>query len=515
MTNKKKEVRRTYVGPIVMVIIMTISVMIVTSLLSLFGFNAQKAVVVTTKYADIPYTIEMTMTIVKNIFSLDGLKFLISNVVFNFGLFEPLMLFIIILMSYSLAESSGLFKNVFHRLKKTKINKLNFMLLLVSIISSFFGEYSYIIMLPLAAVIYKHSRKNPILGIIIAFIGITIGSGAGLIFNYNDVLLGIKTEMAANVGRNNSYVHNVSSTLFITLSSTILLSFFGTKVIEHFLLPKINNHVEAEEELEEPKVKEAGLISLIFFIVMILIFIYSIIPGLPGSGFLLDMNQETYMQKLMVKGSPFREGFIFLLSTILILTSLIYGYFNKKIKNSHDFSFGLTGEFNKLGYLFVMMFFTSQMIAIINWTNIGEVFASKLTQILSTIQFTGLPLIILLMLIVIIVSFIMPSTLDKWQLMSPVVVPLFMRANITPSFTQFIFVVSDGIGKLLTPFFIYYLIMIALLQKYKKEEDKFTIFGVMRLTLPTILYMAVIWALIILGWYIVGLPLGINVFPTI
>lgn len=514
MTNKKKEIKRKYVGPIAMVIILTIAIMITTSLLSLFGLDAQKAVVVTTKYADIPYTVEMTMTIVKNIFSLDGLKFLITNVVLNFSVFEPLMLFVIVLMAFSLAETSGLFKRVFNRLKKVKINKLNFFLLLLSIISSFFGEYSYIIVLPLSAIIYKYARKNPVLGIIISFIGITIGGGAGLIFNYNDLLLGLKTEMAANVGRNNSYVYNVNSTLFISLASTFLLSIFGTKIIEHFLLSKIDNHVELDEE-EETITKEAKLTSLAVFVIMLLLLIYSITPGFPASGILLDMNQKTYMQQLMVEGSPFREGFIFIVSSILIITSLAYGYFNKKIKNSHDFSFGLTSEFNQLGYLFVMMFFISQMTAIINWTNIGEVVTAKFTQMLSTVQFTGLPLIILLMMVVIVVTFIMPSTLEKWKLMSPVVIPLFMRANITPSFTQLIFVVFDGIGKLLTPLFIYYLIMIAFLQKYKKEEEKFTVFGVMRMTLPTILYMSAVWALIILGWYIVGLPLGINVLPTI
>jgi aminobenzoyl-glutamate transport protein len=515
MSNKKKDMKRKYIGSIAMVIVMTIVVMIVTSFLSLIGFDAQKAVVVTTKYADIPYSVEMTMTVVKNIFSLDGLKFLISNVVLNLSIFEPLMLFIIFIMAISLGEASGLFENWFSGLKKMSINKLNFILLFTSIVSSFFGEYSYIIMLPTAAILYKHAKKNPVLGIIIAFIGVTIGSGAGLIFNYNDVLLGLKTQVAANLERNNSYVYHLGSTIFISLTSTLLLSFFGTKIIEHFLLSKIDNKIDGEEKIEEPNIKKATLISIISLIVMLLIIIYSIIPGLPASGLLLDMSQNRYIEKLMVEGSPFRDGFIFLISLVLIITSLTYGYFSKKIKDSHDFSIGLTKEFDKLGYFFVIMFVVSQLVAILNWTNIGEVITARLTQIISTLQFTGLPLIIVMMVIVLIATFIMPSTLAKWQLMSPIVVPLFMRANITPDFTQFIFVVADGVGKLFAPLFIYYLIMLGFLQKYKKEEEKFTVFGVMRLLMPTLLYMSAIWLLIILGWYIVGLPLGINVFPTI
>ena len=98
---------------------------------------------------------------------------------------------------------------------------------------------------------------------------------------------------------------------------------------------------------------------------------------------------------------------------------------------------------------------------------------------------------------------------------APLIVPLFMRANIAPEFTQFIFSIADGIGKSISPFFIYFIIMLGFLQKYNDGDKKeITIFGTIKLLLPTILMLALVWLILIVSWNIIGLPLGINTYAT-
>ena len=89
--------------------------------------------------------------------------------------------------------------------------------------------------------------------------------------------------------------------------------------------------------------------------------------------------------------------------------------------------------------MFVLMFFMSQLIAILDWTRIGDVISVRLVDFVSSMQISGLPLILIFMLIVIIMSILIPDLMTKWELLSPTVIPLFMRSNITPDFTQFIF----------------------------------------------------------------------------
>ena len=149
------------------------------------------------------------------------------------------------------------------------------------------------------------------------------------------------------------------------------------------------------------------------------------------------------------------------------------------------------------------------LLAIVDYTNIGTVISANLVSFIGSMQFSGIPLIISLFVIVIIIGLFIPSTVTKWNLLNPVVVPLFMRSNIAPDFTQFVFRAADGVAKAITPIFPYYMVMLAYLEKYNyDEENKITIFGVWKLIFPVVLMLIVVWILILIGWYVIGLPMG-------
>ena len=91
-----------------------------------------------------------------------------------------------------------------------------------------------------------------------------------------------------------------------------------------------------------------------------------------------------------------------------------------------------------------------------------------------------------------------------------------MKANITPDFTQFIFKAADSVGKGLTPFFVYYIIMLAFLEKYSsKDNNKITVFGTLKTIRSTVLIFLVVWLLIVIGWFIMSLPLGPDMKTTL
>ena len=161
------------------------------------------------------------------------------------------------------------------------------------------------------------------------------------------------------------------------------------------------------------------------------------------------------------------------------------------------------------------MFFSVQLISILNYTNIGTILITGLTNLLSFMDFSGLFLIVTFIIVTIITTVFVPSLIDKWVLMSPIIVPLFMRANITPGFCQFLYVTSNSIGRSITPFFIYFLIMIGFIQKYESEDVNTTIGSTLKLILPTILWTVGIMLVFILLWYISGLPVGIGGYPTL
>lgn len=501
--NKKKNI---LLGPVITIIILIGIIILTSSICSLLGLEGQKSEIVIG-------TIETHVTTVNNVLTVDGIKYILTSTITNLQLFEPLLLIISSLIAIGIGEASGLFKAIFTPLKKIKSSIITFLVLFVGIISTFIGEYSYALLLPLVGVMYRYIGRKPLLGILTVFLGITVGYGTGIFSNYDDLLLGNLTQISATLEVDKDYIFNLSYSVYIMLASTFILSLVGATIIEKFLSKKVPKSNIEEDDLIISK--KALYYSNFALIVMILIIIYMLTPGLYASGLLLGEG-NTYIERLFGDSAPLKEGIVIISIGIMMVCGYIYGYISKNIKNTNEYSVGLSKNFEGLGYVFVLMFFTSQMISLLKWTNLGEVIAIKLIDFVSALPFSGLPLIITMFIVVVLMSILMPNLLDKWLLAYPIFVPLFMRSNITPDFTQFVFKAADGVGKAITPMFVYFIVTLAFLEKYNtKENNKITVFGTLKMILPCVLLFAGVWLLIIVGWYIIGLPIGIGTYPTL
>ena len=498
----KKKKKKFFQGALSTIFVMCVIVMILSFFLSLIGFEGYKTYISNG-------VLESSLVTVNNIISVNGFKYLFTNSITNFKLFEPLVLLIISLIGVSIADTSGMLDPIYLPLKKIKGSFLTFIVILLGISVTFFGNYSYVMLFPLVAILYKKIGRNPILGILTVFLGITLGYGTGIMFNYDSYILGSLTEAAARVDVDPDYSFSLVTTEYIMIVSTFVISIILSHLIEKRVAPnfKKTESIASNNKFSYPTF---GL-----FIVLMLLLVYMIIPGLPGSGLLLDSNSVRYIDKLFGANSPFSNSFICIFSLIISICGLFYGFLNG-IKSSDVYVKGITKTFDGLGYLFVLMFFISQLEGIIDWTNIGVVIGSKMIDLISNLQLSGVFLIIIFFIVIIIMSIFMPSSNGKWILASPTVVPLFMRSNITPDFTQFVFKIADSVGKGLTPVYSYFIVMIGFIQKYVKEEDSsVTILDTLKITLPIVLIIGLIWLAIISLWFISGMPIGINGFSTL
>lgn len=508
MARIKKKKDRLY-GPVSVLSILIIVVSILSLIMSIIGIDGYKTVIENG-------TMETTLVTVKNVLSLDGIKFIIGNAVSNFSSLKPMILLIISLLGISICEKSGLLNAIFAPLKRVKLSIIIFITLLIGIISTIIGDISYVFLIPLIGVMYKYLGKNPILGVVTIFLGITLGYGFSVFFNYNDYLLGNLTQLSATVNIDKNYRYNLFSDLFIMIFSTIFTSIIGTIVINKFLVNKLPKKYSYEEE-ELIISKKAKRISLIGGLLISLIFIYMILPiNIIGAGILFDSEASRYMEQLFGPNSAFGNGLIIIITIIMISCGMLYGKFSGNIKNSHEFSLSMSKTFENLGFMFVLMFFSSQLISIIEWSNIGVVIGTKLIDLISTLEVSGVILIVIFFIVIVLMSILIPGSMEKWQIAAPVAIPLFMRSNITPNMTQYIFKMADGVGKAITPTYIYYMIMLGFIEKYRiSEKNQVSIFGTLKLLLPVILILAITMLLIVVLWYLIGLPIGIGTYSTL
>ena len=498
----KKKKKKIFQGALSTIILLCFIVMLLSFVLSLFGLEGYETYISNGR-------LESSLVTVNNIISVNGFKYLFNNATVNFKLFEPLVLLIISLIGVSVCDTSGMLDPIFLPFKKVKSSFLTFVVVLLGVCVTFFGNYSYVMLIPLVSLLYKKIGKSPILGILTVFLGITLGYGTGIMFNYDTYVLGALTQASARVEVDLDYTFSLVSTELIMVVSTFIVSIVLTHLIEKRIVPnfKKSQGISSENRFSYP--------TFVLFIVLLLVLVYMIIPGLPGSGILLDKSATRYIDKLFGVNSPFSNGFICIFSFVLCICGLFYGYLHG-VKLGDTYTKGISKTFDGLGYLFVLMFFIAQLEGIIEWTNIGTVIGSRMIDFMSNLQLSGAFLIIIFFIIIVLMSIFIPSTSGKWILASPVVVPLFMRSNITPDFTQFIFQVADSVGKGITPVYGYFIIMIGFMEKYVNEDERsITIIGTMKMILPIVLIVGLLWIAIVVLWYISGMPIGIGGFSTL
>lgn len=499
MAKNKKQ--KKLLSPIITMIILIIVTSIISFLLSLLNISANATSIANG-------SLETSIVSIQNIFSRDGIVYFFSNIITNFNILEPFVLLVISMMAASIAKASGILKHIFTPFKNIKSNVLTFMVVFIGIISSIIGDYSYIILLPFVAVMYEYINKSPVLGIVTMFLGITLGYGTGFIHGYNDYALGLLTQSAAIVDVDATYRYSLQSDLYIMIASTIAISLLITMLIEKYLSKRLTTSETFTDELVTSKkaLVLAGIVNLMTFILILIL----ILPN----GILLDASQTEYVAKLFSPNAPFNLSCIFIFLFITSITSIVYGIISKNFKNNHEISWGFTRYFDNIGYIFAMLFLGSVLIGIIDWTNLGTLVSIKLLDLIELFDLTGIPLIIISFTCIIFMSILMPNSLEKWHLISPILVPLFMRGNLTPDFAQFVFKAADSVGKVITPVFIYFIVMVGFIQKYNIKENKVTLFNTMKLIWPIIITMIAFWLLILIIWYVAGLPLGIGSLAT-
>ena len=503
---KKKKIR---LHPALVFLILTIGIMIISSIGSILNLEASYYVV-----NEATGDLNSQVVNINNLFNRTGIQYLISNMLNNFINFAPLGNLIIGLLGVGVAYKSGYLNSLFKMIgERVPRRFLTFVVVLLGIIFSMFYEVGYVILIPMAAILFMNLGRHPSAGICAAFSGITFGYGANVIINRFDSMLTLYSNKASTI-LDSSYNVNLYGNIIFTAISMILVAYVGMFVTERFIIPKLGKYYFDEEEpsqeyVPSKKERKGVILSLGATLIVVILLVYCIIKGLPFSGLFLDLSQDKYVNMLFGEGSYFYQGSVTIFSFLLIFSSLIYGIRVGTIDDNRDLVDGMSYYLKDVASLLVLIFFASQFCLIFKETNIGLFIVASLSELLNTFQLTGLLLVIVTFVIVAICTFFVPMASTKWAMLSPVIVPLFMQSSMTPEFAEVVFRAADSSVKGLTPIFSYFVILIGFLHIYnKRKNDVITISDAMSLMVPYAIAFAVLWLIIILAFYIIGIPIG-------
>ena len=221
---KKKEIR---LHPALLLLFLTIIIMVVSSVGNILNLE-------TTYYNvnSVTGDLESQVVTINNLFNRTGIQYLVSNMLSNFINFAPLGTLILGLMGVGVAYKSGFLNSLFKWLTKDKPKKFfTFLVVFLGVLSSMFYDAAYVILIPVAAILFMNLGRHPSAGICAAFAGISFGYGANIVVNGVDNVLINYTQSATKILDQN-YIVSLSGNIIFMFFATILISYLGMVITE-------------------------------------------------------------------------------------------------------------------------------------------------------------------------------------------------------------------------------------------------------------------------------------------
>ena len=244
MKDKKKlKLKKFYFHPITVFIFLTIITILLSAILSNLQMQGTYSKVNTANYE-----LESVLVTVKNMLTFDGMKFIFSNALRNFLSFAPFGMLILTLIGLSVSQSTG-FLDTFIERKVKKVDKriVTFIIIFLATVSSLINDIGYVLLIPLAAIIFKANNRNPFAGIVTAFCGVSFGSAISLFVGSTEVNLIPSTTSAARLIDQSIHI-SLTSNLFIIVAFSIMLSLIGTIIVENIIVKRLGRYKDSQEE---------------------------------------------------------------------------------------------------------------------------------------------------------------------------------------------------------------------------------------------------------------------------
>lgn len=511
MINPKKLKRSSH--PVMFFIYMLLLVIIISAIASALNFQ-----VTYDQLTTIAGEVESKTTAVNSLLSLDGIKFIMTSAYDNLINFVPFGSMLIASIAFGIALKSGFLKTLCNKISK-KFPKflIIFIFSLICILASVDSNFGYVLLLPFGAVLFMSMNRNPVGGLALSFASIAAGHGAGLFITALDYNLTSYTEASAKL-MDTEYSVLQSSNLIFIIVAALFIAAICTFITEKIVSRKLGrNQIEEDEELvlEDTKEKKGLLAALVATIICLIPVILMLIPVSGNSflGLLLDKSQDVYSKMLFSSDALLMTNMVGIISFMFALQGFVFGVVTGTIRKIRDMVNFSTNYLKTVGGIFVLIFFAAQLNALVTESNIGVVVTGWLSNLIATSNFSFIPLVLLIFLFACVSNILLPGSIAKWAILAPNIMPTVMKANISPEFAQLVFRAGESVTNVITPLFTYFVIFIGFIEVFTKNKNEFSIKGCYRAVLPYFLGIGLIWLLMIICWYVIGLPIGPGVYP--
>ena len=444
--------------------------------------------------------------VVESLLNQENLRRLLTETGETFTSFPPLGFVLVVMLGAGVAERSGLFTTAM-RVSVAKAPRfwLTPAVAVACMMANHAADAAFVVMIPLAGIIYHAAGRHPLLGIAVSFASVSGAFSANLFPGQLDALLLGITEAAVQTVFTDYTANIAGNWYFIAVMVFAYLPviwFISDRVIEP-RLGDYDNSLAGEALAEEPAtatsdgqrrgLRNAGLA------VLVLIAIWALLTLMPNAP-LLD---ETAPPEGRL--TPFYRSLLPFFMLVFLVPGWFYGRAAGTIADHRELIGMMAGAMKDMAYYLVLSFAAAHFVAMFAWSNMGIVLAVTGADALRS---SGLPVWAMLVAILFFgaaLNLLIGSASAKWAILAPVFVPMLMLVGISPEMTTAAYRVGDSATNIITPLMVYFPLILIFCQRWNRN---FGLGSVTAMMMPYFFGIMAAGVAITVTWVVFDLPLG-------
>ncbi|WP_194755475.1 AbgT family transporter [Aliidiomarina indica] len=420
---------------------------------------------------------------------------------------------LIVMLGVGVAENSGLFAAILKKVSRgIPVRWLPLLLVFLGIMSSIATDAGYLILIPLAGLLYAGIGKNPLIGMAAAFAGVSAGFSANLIpATPIDVIIGVNAQVFAEA-QGIPFVNAAGEALtpatmhyYFIFVSTFVLAAVGAWVTLKFVGPRLEQKeysVPEELKISDFDVTDAeqkGLRWAGIALVLSLLAVWGLAVG----------PLAPYENEAGAEVTPFLNNIILLITFVFTAIGVAFGVASGKFRSMLDVVKAMVKQMDTMGYILVLTFFCYNFLGVLSYSGLGAYITFLGANLLTGMGLQSFPVLLLIgfVFVTALINLFVGGLTSKWMLLGPIFIPMLYMVNpaMTPDLVAAAFRVADSATNIITPMMSYAGIILAFMRKYNKDLS----FGEMiAMMLPYSLAFMGVWILLLVGFFTLGIPLG-------
>ncbi|MGH4001449.1 MAG: AbgT family transporter [Pseudonocardiaceae bacterium] len=433
----------------------------------------------------------------------DGLVELMNGVIENYVTFPGLGPVLLVVLGVGVAQGTGALEAavrlVFSRVPRRAVP---YVVALVACQGHVMSDASFLVIPPLAALVFIAVGRHPLAGLIGAYACTATGYGGGLFLGTLDAsLAGITQQAAALLPAGDSFEANIAMNYFFGAAAGLVLPLVGGFIIDRVLEPKLPPWRPEAGQATEPgvQVSPEEKRAVLFAMGAVLMFGVSMTIGwlLPGSP--LRGEGGTLIP------SPMLTNLVVVIAISFLIFGFVYSRVLPRGQAERDVGKMMQSAISDMAAFIVLIFIISQTLAVLAYSNLGTLMAVGLANGADKVGLRGLGALVFLVLISAVLNLVITSGSGLWSLESSVMVPALMLLDLSPATIQAAHRIGDSVTQGISPMHIFLYLILEMARRYEPDLKLGTL--VARL-LPFVPAFATVWIGILAVFVVTGLPPG-------